>query len=265
MKAYLTDIRTLAFFEEKATSGFWDKHWNTDNLATKIRACKTDSVFIPVVKKHLPKNSLVLEGGCGQAYIVNALEYNGYKAIGIDYAEKTVSAIKDALPELDVRVGDVRELPLNNNELDGYISAGVIEHFWEGYNPIISEMARTIKKGGYLFVSFPYMSFLRKAKAFLHLYSRSTKGLLDDYASTFYQFALNHKHVEKDLADKGFSVVERIKYDGIKGFKDEVLLLRSMLQKIYDGKTCQNQRSHLDGLLKLFAAHGILLVTKKIG
>lgn len=265
MKRYLSDIKSIAFFQEKASPKFWDTHWSTGNLSTVVKNCIMDPIFIPAVKKYLKKNCSILEGGCGQGLLVHALQYNGYKAIGIDFAEKTVKAINDAVPELDVRVGDVRSLPLNDNELDGYISAGVIEHFWEGYDSIISEMARTVKKGGYLFISFPYMSLLRKAKAFFHLYPVSSKNLSDNLAETFYQFALDPKKVEEDLVDVGFVLIEYNKYDGIKGFKDEVSLLKPILQKIYDGKTCQSLRPFLDRCFKPFASHGILLVMKKVG
>jgi len=262
-KYYVKEKQAVAFFSRKANPDFWDSHWKQYNLRKSIVNYTTDNLFIPLVKKYLPAGSIVLEGGCGWGLLVHALQFQGYHAIGIDSAEKTIKAIRDTVPELDVRSGDVRNLPLKDDELDGYVSAGVIEHFWEGYSLVVSEMARTIKKGGYLFISFPYMSFLRKTKAFLRFYPLSSIDMLANSAETFYQFALNHRKVEQDLVRKGFTVIECVQYDGIKGLKDEISLLKPTLQKIYDGKSCQRLGVYLDKLVQSFASHCILIVLQK--
>ena len=188
----------------------------------------------------------MLEGGCGQGQIVHALQVQGYKAI-----------------ELEVRIGDVRNLPVDDASVDGYVSAGVIEHFWEGYARILSEMFRVLRPGGYLFLTFPYMSFLRRTKAFFRLYESSSSDEQAEKADRFYQFALAQKTVERDLVRTGFEILNTISHDGIKGFKDEVPFGRSRLQAIYDGKRGQKVRPFLDRLLKPFAGHIVLIVARK--
>lgn len=259
MNIYLSEQKSLAFFNTKATPGFWEKKWETEDLKKLITSCKNDRLFVPLVKKYLPARSTVLEGGCGQAHLVHALDYNGFKTIGLDYAEKTVRAVKEAVPELDVRIGDVRKLPFDDNYLDGYVSVGVIEHFWEGYDHIVSEMARTVKKGGYLFVSFPYMSPLRKIKAFFRIYSRDLTGV---DINTFYQFALDGKTVRKNIEKKGFTYVKKQKFGGIKGLKDELSFGKSLFHKIYTGN--KYIRFFWETLLTPFTSHCILLVFKKV-
>lgn len=263
MRIYLSDKKVLAYYHQKATPDFWDKHWDKTELLLNIKTCTIDPYFIPMVKKFLPTGSLVLEGGCGIGHLVHALSYNGYQAIGIDFAQQTIETVKQVVPELDLRVGDVRTLPFKDEEFDGYISVGVIEHFGEGYNEIITEMSRVIKKGGFLFISFPYMSFLRKLKAKLRRYQSNTWEELNTQKDTFYQFALDHKRVLTDLKNVGFSLVAKKPFDGIKGFKDEVCFLKPFLQNIYDGKTHQRLRPYLDKLFRPFAAHCILMVLRK--
>ena len=129
---YFQDIDALAFYKAQATPDFWDHHWQIEDLRNSIISCTYDSTFIPAVKSHLPTGSTVLEGGCGLGQLVHALQCQGYRAIGVDFAASTVQRINDEVPELDVRIGDVRALELKDGELDGYVSAGVIEHFWEG-------------------------------------------------------------------------------------------------------------------------------------
>jgi len=125
------------------------------------------------------------------------------------------------------------------------------------------EMSRVIKKGGFLFISFPYMSFLRKLKAKLRRYQSNTWEELNTQKDTFYQFALDHKRVLTDLKNVGFSLVAKKPFDGIKGFKDEVCFFKPFLQNIYDGKTHQRLRPYLDILFRPFAAHCILMVLRK--
>ena len=121
---------------------------------------------------------------------VHALNCQGYKARGIDFAEKTVHRVKEAVPELDIRVGDVRNLPIETNGLDGYVSIGVIEHFWEGYEAILSEMARTLKTKGFLFLDFPYMSPLRRFKVRQGKYSVGTIKQFEEYEENNSKYAI---------------------------------------------------------------------------
>jgi len=263
IQIYLPDKQALAFYREKATAEFWDKHWETDTLKETLRGAKDDGLFVPIVKRYLPANSIVLEGGCGQGYIVQALQYQGYKAIGVDFASETIKNIKEALPELDVRLGDVRSLDLPDGSLDGYVSGGVIEHFWEGYEAIIKEMYRTLRVGGLLFISFPYMSPLRKSKAAWHIYPFQNSEALNDHQEQFYQFALPTRSVLADMSSLGFELRERFAFGGLKGFKDEVALAKPLLQDIYDGKRWRRWQKPLERLFTIFAAHCDLLVLQK--
>lgn len=264
MKTYLTDRKALAFYKQQATAEFWDKHWNAAGLQSVLRNSTDDGLFIPAVKRYLPKESVVLEGSCGTGHLVHALQYQGYKAIGVDFASETIKNIKEAVPELDVRLGDVRALDLPDGSLDGYISVGVIEHFYDGYESIIKEMRRTLKVGGFLFVSFPYMSPLRRLKVALRMYPFKESAALNARREQFYQFALTAERAQADLEALGFKLKERLTYDGIKGFKDEVALFQPYLQQVYDGKRGQRWYSHLNRFFLPFASHCVFLVLQKI-
>lgn len=262
MKIYLKDRGHLAYISKKATPEFWDDHWFNDDLRLRIIGGRDESLFLPKIKKYLTPGSRILEGGCGIGHIVYALQYNGFVATGIDFAEKTVNAVKKAVPELDIRTGNVFSLPFEDNSFDGYVSVGVIEHFYSGYEGIMSEMARVVKPGGYLFVSFPYMSALRKTKAYLGRYC-TRKELSENEEEMFYQFALNHRRVLSDLRVKGFEHVECYPFDGIKGFKDEIPLFKPYLQNIYDGKGNQKLVPYYHRFFRIFAAHCMMLIMKR--
>lgn len=263
-KYFLKDKKAIAFFNEKADSKFWDEHWKVSDLKGFITKHKKDDIFIPQVRKFLPRGATVLEGGCGRGQLVNALKYQGYNPIGIDFAKNTVNAIKESVPELDVRLGDVRALELDDGSVDGYISAGVIEHFWYGYGDITNEMYRVIKPNGYIFLTFPSMSFLRKLKANLGLYESSNKNELNEKEGDFYQFVLSSEEVVYELETLGFKLIKSKKIGGLKGLKDEVRLLKRLLQMIYDSKYLYPLHFILNKLLSPFSNHMTLLVARKI-
>jgi SAM-dependent methyltransferase len=146
----------------------------------------------------------VLEGGCGRANKVKALADAGFSAFGIDFAQQSVARARLDYPGLDVRVGDVRALDLPDGCLDGYWSIGVIEHFWPGYDDILSEAARALRPGGFLFLTAPWLSPYRLRKARAGGYPRSD---FTDEPSSFYQFALSRREVAAALASRGFRLL----------------------------------------------------------
>ena len=48
---------------------------------------------------------------------------------------------------------DLDDLPVEDESVDGYWSLGVIEHFYDGYGEILSEMHRVIKRDGFFDIS----------------------------------------------------------------------------------------------------------------
>jgi SAM-dependent methyltransferase len=254
----------LVYYGREASSEFWDKHWRTKDLRKEI-VSSNNKFIVDITKKYIPKrNSRILEGGCGKAQNVYSLKINGYDAIGIDFARETIKAVNKAVPELDVRFGDVRKLDFPDDFFDGYWSIGVIEHFWDGYTQTLSEMKRVIKPGGFLFLSFPYLSPIRKMKIKLGFYEHFTG---DPTPDNFYQYAFNHKKVAGDITDMRFQLIEQRPFDAIKGLKDEISILKPMLQKLYDysgNNTLVNMsRLTMSKLLKGISSHCILLILRK--
>ena len=188
----------LIYLDEKATPQFWDEHWQDIGAPPPVNP--KDEV-ITVTRKYIGPSSRVLEGGCGRADKVKAMVHGGFDAVGVDYAEVTVDQARRTYPDIDVRKGDVRALDFPDNSFDGYWSIGVIEHFWDGYDAILSEAARVLRPNGYLFLSAPWFSPYRKSKA------RSGAYEVVDPASepaSFYQFALGRREVSAQLAKHGF-------------------------------------------------------------
>lgn len=261
LKYYDSNNDRLVCVEKEASSDFWDNHWKADQLKRDIVQGARNRLVMGITKKFLPAGSRVLEGGAGIGQNVFGLQKAGYESIGIDYAPETVKKVKEAMPEIDLRLGDVRQLPFENDYFDGYWSLGVIEHFYEGYEPLATEMKRVIKKGGYLFLTFPYVSSFRRGKIKMGLYPSWNEQLKNN----FYQFVLNPASVGKYFQSLGFSEVYKRPYDGIKGLKDEVSVVQKALQPLYDAKSLPTRilRHVVNKTLEPASGHMLLLVLQK--
>jgi SAM-dependent methyltransferase len=256
--------KQLLCYGRNATSHHWDNHWDVDETIRLEIVGVKDTYVSRVTKEYLlPEEGAILEGGCGKGLHVAALVHNGYKCIGIDFAENTVRMVNQKFPELDIRYGDVRKLPFDDAYFIGYWSIGVIEHFWDGFGVVVSEMSRVVRKEGYLFISFPYMSPLRKIKSRFGLY-KSMKG---DNPDGFYQYILNSDAVIDDVCKFGFELVSSRPWDGLKGTKDEITLVKPLFQFFYDyegsSPMIHKLRRKIDNLLSPVAGHNILLVLRK--
>jgi len=234
MKFFDKKNNQLVYLSQKATPEFWDECWDDAEFKKTVMGVSSRSYVKRMTEKFLPTGSKILEGGCGRGQYVYALQKWGYDSYGVDFAPQTVKKIQELFPELKVTLGDVRDLPYEDNCFDGYWSFGVIEHFYEGFEPITKEMARVVKPGGFIFVTFPYFSPLRRLKSRLGKYPQHDE---QNFAQEkFYQFALNVDNVIAEFKKQGLEIKKVKPIDGIKGLKDEVKFLKPVLQYIYGSK-----------------------------
>jgi SAM-dependent methyltransferase len=265
MRYYDSENSRLVYLGQSPNSDFWDNKWQADE-AIRDRIMGVRSTYVSrITKRYIqPQDGLVIEGGCGLGQHVAALTNSGYQCLGVDSAEQTVSVLARTIPELDIRLGDVRHLDFDDGAFVGYWSLGVIEHFWDGYQDLGLEVARVLRPGGYLFVTFPYMSPLRRVKAFLRCYLLWQE---DGVPASFYQFALDHRRVVDDFREWGFELVRARSLDGLKGTKDEIVSLKRWLQSLYDYRgaswSIRGFRAILSSALALVAGHSMLLVLRR--
>lgn len=221
----------LVYLAQGVSAEFWDEVWNRE----KLKNVYTDVLphrhyILQTTRTYLPIGATVLEGGCGLAQYSYFLGRMGYKTIALDYAEKTIDFLKENMPQVNPILGDVRSLSLEDGSLDGYWSIGVIEHFYEGHLDILKEMRRVIKTGGYLFLTFPTLSWVRKLKIRMGIFPAWQDGMKTDH---FYQFALDHQFVRRELEEVGFEIVSSTGIDGLKGMRDEIPYAREIMNGLY--------------------------------
>lgn len=265
IRLYNAPKNNIIYINENANSEFWDSFWNQngeDWIENYTKKKTLNDVRFRLFKKYLFKGAQILEGGCGRGQFVYGLSKLGFRCTGIDYAENTVKILNEHLPELDIKIGDITNLnEIPDSSYDGYYSGGVIEHFWDGYNDILSEMLRVLKNQGILIITFPFMSHSRKEeKKMLPIYNETNapKG--------FYQFALDIDDTLKDFQEIGFELLYTLPINGYQGFLERYPNNRiiSRLQN-YKGNNFifRRIRSKTNYLLtKLGYGHTILMVLK---
>jgi SAM-dependent methyltransferase len=253
MTTYLDSENTrLVFAGAKADPRFWDSHWS--GRISRETICRgSDPFVVGNTGRYLPEGSRILEGGCGKGDKVWALQSSGYNTWGIDCAAESVKAVNLCAPELKISTGDVRNLEFEDGFFDGYWSLGVIEHFHGGYGQVLSEMHRVVRRGGILFLTAPSMSPLRRLKARMGLYPLLPRGA--DLEESFYQYAFLPGDVIRQVEGARFRLLECLPFDGVKGLKDEVPLLRPPLQWVYDNVADSSPASFLFSAVDVFAKH----------
>jgi SAM-dependent methyltransferase/uncharacterized small protein (DUF1192 family) len=98
----------------------------------------------------------VLDAGCGIGYGSAILaEAGAEEVVGIDIAEDVIEAARaHESAEIHFEVGDVRELPFDDESFDAVVSFEVIEHVAE-HEVALGEFARVLRSGGIVAVSSP--------------------------------------------------------------------------------------------------------------
>lgn len=270
VSARLIDVEgdRLVYLGARATPELWDSLWAMDKetVQKSLAASRDGGQLVALTKRYCkPEDGIILEGGCGRGQYVAALHRAGYECVGIDFAPMAVNALNEHAPELDIRLGDLRALPFSDASVAGYWSLGVIEHFWDGYHPLASEMSRVIKDGGYLFCAFPYMSPLRKIKAWLGCYPISR---FKSEPADFYQFALSEKSVIETMAQFGFIFQKSWSSAGLKGIQGECGYLSTIFERLYsyEGRSLflRSLRRMIDfGLVHVGTSHSVLCVFRR--
>lgn len=96
----------------------------------------------------------VLEAGCGEGYGADLIAEVARSVIGLDYDESAVAHVRARYPRVDMRHGNLAELPLPAGSVDVVVNFQVIEHLWD-QGQFVAECARVLRPGGVLLMSTP--------------------------------------------------------------------------------------------------------------
>jgi SAM-dependent methyltransferase len=96
----------------------------------------------------------VLEAGCGEGYGADLIAGVARSVVGLDYDASAVAHVRARYPRVDMRQGNLAELPLADASVDVVVNFQVIEHLWD-QGRFVAECARVLRPGGVLLMSTP--------------------------------------------------------------------------------------------------------------
>lgn len=201
-----------------ATKKAWNENWQAAGINEIMeifdypRVQKQVSIYL----KYLPKNKLILEGGCGLGPYLLYFRKKGHNMIGVDYNFDPLAKTFSYQPDTPLLQADVLNLPFAADSLGAYLSLGVIEHFTQGPEKAIGEAWRVLQPQGYFIVAVPNSSVLQKIKFPLNFIKRNKifRKILSRPAKEYYwEQYFKVGELAKELKLAGFKIKEIIPVD----------------------------------------------------
>jgi SAM-dependent methyltransferase len=93
-----------------------------------------------------------LDAACGTGRHARLLHEQGHRVIGVDASSAMLAKARARLPSVDLRQGDLRNLPLPAGSVDLVVCSLALTHLPDLAAPV-SEFARVLRSGGRLIIS----------------------------------------------------------------------------------------------------------------
>lgn len=142
----------------------------------------------------MPLNPTVLDVGCGSGRDVYIMDQAGAHATGLDLASGMIEYAQGKYPDLDFVVGDMTQIPFQDQSFDGIWSHGSLFHLEtdEDVRKAFQEFVRVLKPSGVLHVLVKQQMDSKKVKVFTdgqhegaRVYRFFTKPELNNFLSEF--------------------------------------------------------------------------------
>ena len=161
----------------------------------------------------VPKNSRVLDIGCGRALLGRFMQENlGCRVTGVEIDPKLKEIAKKGIGK--VIVGDledkkIQKIILRQPKFDVIFASAILEHL-KHPQIALKQITKSLKKGGIIIISLPNIAHwsIRKALLFGN-FNHTPSGILDKSHLKFFTVRTAINFLEKDCSLK----IEAIHYD----------------------------------------------------
>ena len=137
-----------------AQSAFWQHTYQQRNALGVINRQRQTSALKYVDELALPKNSHVLEIGCGAGFLAIALAKRGFVVEAVDHAPAMIELTRMHARQVDMdnkiraAIEDVHQLSYEDKLFDLVVSLGMINWLYD-LRKALGEIERVLKPGGY--------------------------------------------------------------------------------------------------------------------
>jgi SAM-dependent methyltransferase len=133
----------------------------------------------------------VLEAGSGEGYGADLIAGVARRVVGLDYDDSAVAHVKARYPRVDMRRGNLADLPFEAGTFDVVVNFQVIEHLWD-QGQFVAECARVLRPSGVLLMSTPNRITFSPGR--------------DTPINPFHTRELNAAELTELLTDNGFGI-----------------------------------------------------------
>ncbi|HLC67885.1 MAG TPA: class I SAM-dependent methyltransferase [archaeon] len=167
--------------------------------------------FLEIFAKMLPRNSEVLDAGCGVGDDSYYLHSRGFSVNSFDASKKMIAVARNRLPKIKFKITDIRKMKLSDRSFDGIVAAFCLIHLKKSdVKKVIKNFSRALKSNGLLYIA------LQEGEG-----EKMITEPLDPKREIFVNF-YRMEEIKKLLAESGFDVVfsKKIPYKGKSEFKN---------------------------------------------
>jgi SAM-dependent methyltransferase len=99
---------------------------------------------------------VILDAGCSSGYLLEDLrgDHPGARLLGVDLVASGLRRAKALVPEAELLLADVCDLPIEDGTVDAVVSANLLEHVPDDVGAI-AEFHRVLRPGGILAIVIP--------------------------------------------------------------------------------------------------------------
>jgi ubiquinone/menaquinone biosynthesis C-methylase UbiE len=192
---------------------FWDEKYAAAFSAGTDADQFRRQGFWPILQKYLKPDGRYLDAGCGVGGWALFLHDEGFNVAGIDTARRTIQAMSEYAPDVELKVAPVTAIPYADNSFDGVIAIGTLEYLQGQTGQALAQMHRVAKPGSFIFIEVAYANLLRRLTYIplkrLQYALKASKG----EEGTFAHYLYSRADVQALLEDAGFELVETHPHD----------------------------------------------------
>jgi len=190
---------------DSLTSIEWSQVWRVGpQTGVPVEECDHELVR-DVILRHLPREGLAIDAGCGSGKWPVYLQRRGYRVMAFEICHDGCARARAAEPAILALQGDVRRMPLKDASVDSVISLGVIEHDEAGPEAALAEARRILKPGGLLIVAVPFNNLWRRIIGNRLLDRVTRRRLAAGQTLGFNEYRFSKRELRRYLGRAGFT------------------------------------------------------------